>query len=154
MMNPVLRGAVIYLFLLVIFRVMGKRTLSQITTFDFVLLLIIGECTQQALLGEDYSMTNALVVIIALVGIDLLISFLKGKSVLFDRAVDGLPLILVEHGKVLKKRMEKVGVEVDDVMEAARIHQGLEHIGQVKFAVLERDGTISIIPWESSGKRE
>ena len=78
-MDAVLRSLVIYVFLLVVFRISGKRSLSQATTFDFVLLLVIGEATQQALLGEDFSMTNAFVVIVTLVGIDILLSLVKQR---------------------------------------------------------------------------
>lgn len=147
-MNPVIRGAAIYLFLLLIFRIMGKRSLAEITTFDFVLLLIIGEATQQALLGDDFSITNALVLITTLVAIDMVLSYLKTKYKLFDKIVDGTPLILVENGKLLKVRMKKANVAEDDILEAARMLHGLERIEQIKYAVLERDGTISIIPAE------
>ena len=78
-MDAVLRSATIYVFLLVIFRLSGKRSLAQITTFDFVLLLIIGEATQQALLGNDFSITYALIVITTLVGIDIGLSLLKQR---------------------------------------------------------------------------
>ena len=145
-MNPVIKGAVVYLFLLIIFRIMGRRSMAEITTFDFVLLLIIGEATQQALLGDDYSITNALVVIIVLVGVDLLLTFVKGKFEIFDKMIEGAPLILVDKGVMLKVRMKKAGIEEDDILEAARVLHGLEEMKQIKYAVLERDGNISIIP--------
>lgn len=146
-MNPTIRGVAIYIFLLVLFRILGKRSLSQITTFDFVLLLIVGEATQQALLGDDFSITNSLLVIIVLMSIDLLFSQLKGTFNLLDRFVEGAPLIIVEHGKALKVRMKKSGVDEEDVLEAARVSHGFERMNQIKYAVLERDGNISIIPF-------
>ena len=73
-MNHVVRGVIIYFVLLLFFRLTGKRTLAQITTFDFVLLLIISEATQPALTGNDYSMTNSLVVILTLLMLDIGIS--------------------------------------------------------------------------------
>lgn len=147
-MNPVIRGVIIYVFLLVLFRILGKRSLSQITTFDFVLLLIIGEVTQQALLGEDYSITNALILIVVLMGTDLILSKLKSKYGLLARMIEGAPLIVVENGKPLKIRMKKSGVDEEDIMEAARLRFGLIKLEQVKYAILERDGKISIIPAE------
>ena len=146
-MDLIFRGVAIYLFLLVLFRILGKRSLAETTTFDFVLLLIIGEATQQALLGNDFSVTNALVLIIILMGVDMLFAKLKSKYKKLDRLLEGTPLILVDHGKPLKKRMTQSHVDEDDIMEAARIHHGLEQLKQIKFAVLERDGTISIIPF-------
>jgi uncharacterized membrane protein YcaP (DUF421 family) len=145
-MDAVLRGAVIYLVLLLIFRLTGKRTLSQITTFDLVLLLIIGEATQQALLGDNYSITNALLVIVTLVVIDLVLAQLKQRSRRLDKWIDGVPLVIVENGRPLKDRMAKVRVDESDVLTAARETQGLERMEQIKYAVLERSGGISIIP--------
>ena len=147
-MNPVLRGAVIYIFLLIVFRIMGKRSLSETTTFDFILLLIISEVTQQALVGEDNSLTAAFVLIITLVTLDLALSFLKEHFKLFGKFVEGTPLVVVEKGKPLKERMKKSRVENDDIMEAARLNFGLERMEQIKYAVLEKDGSISIIPYD------
>lgn len=145
-MNPVVRGVIIYLFLLIVFRFMGKRRLANTTTFDFVVLLIISEVTQNALVGEDYSMTNAMLLIATLMGIDIVLSFFKEKFRMFDRVAEGLPLIVVDHGQPLKERMKKTGVDEEDVMQAARQNQGLERMDQVKYAVLEKDGSITIIP--------
>ena len=124
----------------------GKRSLAQITTFDFVLILILGESTQQALIGDDFSITTALLLIVSLVGIDITLSLAKGRSKRLDRLVDGVPLIIVDHGKPLRDRMEQSRVDEADVLAAARELQGLERMEQIKYAVLERSGGISIIP--------
>ena len=145
-MDAVLRAVVVYGFLLVIFRIAGERTLSSMTTFDFVLLLVIAEATQQALIGEDFSVTASLVVITTLVGLDIGISLLKDRSTLLHKLVDGVPLIIVENGKPLTDRMHRARVDESDVLQAAREHQGLEHMEEIKFAVLERTGEISIVP--------
>jgi uncharacterized membrane protein YcaP (DUF421 family) len=149
-METVFRGAAIYVVLLVVFRIAGKRALSQTTTFDFVLLLIIGEATQQALLGDDYSISNAILIIVTLVGIDIGLAFIKQRSSLLDKLIDGVPLIIVKDGKPLKERMERARVDEDDVLTAARETQGLERMEQIKYAVLERSGGISIIPQQES----
>jgi uncharacterized membrane protein YcaP (DUF421 family) len=149
-MEAILRAAAIYLFLLVLFRIAGKRSISQITTFDFVLLLIIGEATQQALLGEDFSMTHAFIVIIALVGLDVGMSLLKQRSERLEKLVDGVPLVIVDDGKLLRDRMERARVSEDDILTAARELQGLERMEQIKYAVLERSGGISIVPAQQS----
>jgi uncharacterized membrane protein YcaP (DUF421 family) len=78
-MDVILRGIAVYVFLLLVFRIAGRRTLSQITTFDFVLLLIIGEATQQALLGDDFSVTTGFLVVATLLVIDIGLSLLKGR---------------------------------------------------------------------------
>ena len=147
-MDSVLRAAAIYFVLLLLFRITGNRSLAQITVFDFVLLLIISESAQQGITGNDYSIVSAVILISTLAGIDILISLFKQRSSKVDRVIDGLPLILVRQGEVLKDRLEKVRVDEQDILEAARELQGLEGMRQIKYAVLERSGDISIIPWE------
>lgn len=145
-MDAVLRAAAIYIALLVIFRIAGRRALSDITTLDFLLLLIIGQATGQALLGDDHSITNTLLVIVALITMDLMLSLLKGRSAWLARHLEGEPMIVVEHGKTLPKRMAKSRISESDILEAARISQGIERLDQIKFAILERNGQISVIP--------
>ena len=98
-MDSVLWGVIIYFILLVILRVSGRRTLGQMTTFDFGLLLIIAETTQQALLGEDFSLTNAGLLIVTLMVIDIGLSLLRERWPRLNRIIEGLPLILVEDGR-------------------------------------------------------
>jgi uncharacterized membrane protein YcaP (DUF421 family) len=145
-MESVLRAAAIYAFLLVLFRITGRRALSEITTFDFVLLLVIGEATQQALLGDDFSVINAFVVIATLVLIDILLSLFKERSPRVGRFLDGVPLIVVEYGRPLTERLRKARLTEEDILEAARQSQGLERLEQIRFAVLEKNGQISVIP--------
>lgn len=145
-MDSVLRAGAIYLFLLLLFRLAGKRTFAELTPFDFVLLLVIGEATQQGLLGEDFSVTNALLVVTTLVTLDLVMAYLKQRSSLADRLLEGRAVLLVDDGELLQERMRKAKVDKYDVMEAARNSHGLEDFSQVKYAVLERSGGISIIP--------
>ena len=97
-MDTVLRSAAVYIFLLVIFRISGKRSLSQITTFDFILLLIISEATQQALVGNDFSMVSTGVVVASLVVLDITFSWMENRWSLFGRVVGGLPVVVVEYG--------------------------------------------------------
>lgn len=145
-MDAILRAAAVYAFLLVLFRLSGRRTLSEITTFDFVLLLIIGEATQQALLGEDFSVTRAFLVITAIIVIDIALSLLKEHAPFFSKVIDGVPMVIVENGKPLRERMKRARVDESDVLESARQSQGLERLDQIKYAVLEANGSISIIP--------
>jgi uncharacterized membrane protein YcaP (DUF421 family) len=145
-MNPVIRGLAIYLFLLLIFRIMGKRSLSESTTFDFILLLIISEVTQEALVGEDYSLTGACILIVTLMSVDLIFTFLKDHFPMFGKISEGASLIVVDQGKPLKKRMKELKVSNEDILEAARSSLGIERMEQIKYAIVEKDGTISIIP--------
>lgn len=152
-MNPIIRGVAIYLFLLLVFRIMGKRSLSESTTFDFVLLLIISEVTQQGLVGKDYSLTGAFILITTLISVDLVFTWLKDRFQLFGKIVEGIPLIIVDNGKALKSRMLKLNVSEEDILEAARLTFGLETMDQIKYAILEKDGGISIIPVRRESKK-
>jgi uncharacterized membrane protein YcaP (DUF421 family) len=145
-MDTIIRSFSVYLFILIIFRISGKRSLAQITTFDFVLLLIIGEAIQQGLTGNDYSLTNAFLIVITLVGIDVVLSIIKQRSRAIDKLLDSVPLILVEDGKTIQERLDKSRVDESDILSKAREYQGLERIDQIKYAVLERSGNITIIP--------
>jgi uncharacterized membrane protein YcaP (DUF421 family) len=145
-MDAVYRGAIVYVLILFIFRLAGRRTLAQMTTFDLVLLLIISEATQNAMIGDDPSITNAMLVIISLVSLDIGLSLVKRWSPLAERWLEGRPLIVVEHGRSLTNLMKKARIDEADVMTAARDKHGLERMSQIKYAVLETNGQISIIP--------
>jgi len=145
-MDDIARSLAIYGMLLALFRLTGKRALAQITTFDFILLLIIGEATQQALLGNDFSLVNAFTVIVTLMVADLGLSLAKQHSRKLNRILEGEPLLLVDNGRFMKEHMDKARVDEEDILEAARSLQGLERADQIKFAVLERNGEITVIP--------
>lgn len=145
-MDSVIRPAVMYLFLMVVFRVSGRRTLSEMSTFDFVLLLIISEATQQSLIDDDSSMTGAMLVILTLVGLDIGFSLWKRHAPRLERWIEGVPTVIVEDGRPLREVMARARVDDSDVLTAARQSQGLERMEQIKYAILERSGGISIIP--------
>lgn len=148
-MDSVLRAAAMYLALMVLFKIAGRRSLAELTTFDFVLLMIIGEATQQALLGDDFSLTNSVLVIVTLIAIDVGLSLLKQRSEWVSKFIDGGPTVIVENGKLLNERLRHARLVEADVMEVARSSQGIETIDQIKFAILERNGKISVIPVEA-----
>lgn len=148
-MDSVLRAGAMYLTLLVLFKVAGRRSLAELTTFDFVLLMMIGEATQQALLGDDFSITNSILVIVTLIAVDVGLSLLKQRSGWISRLIDGEPTIIVENGKLLHKRLRRARLLEVDVMEAARSSQGIEKLEEIKFAILERNGKISVIAQEN-----
>lgn len=148
-MDAVARAAAVYLFLLLLFRVFGKRSLAQITTFDFVMLLIVAETTQQALLSDDFSVTNCFILATTLLVLDTVFSYVKQHSTWFDRVTEGVPLILLENGKPIEERLRRSRVTTDEILAAARERQGLHRLDQIKFAVLEKSGGISIIPAEA-----
>lgn len=147
-MDTIIRAAVVYVAMLVLFRIVGTRTLSQATTFDFVLLLFISEATQGALIDDDRSMTNSFLLVVTLLGMNVALSLLKQRSKRFEQLVDGTPIVLVENGKLHRTRLDKDRVDETDILEAARCAHGLERLDQLKYAVLEKNGEISVVPFE------
>ena len=145
-MESVLRGLIVYLFLLLVFRISGKRTLSQTTTFDLVLLLIISETTQQAMVDSDHSITNGFLLIATLVGASILLGVLKQKFPKLDLLLEGQPMLVVNKGQLIREVSDKAHVDEEDILNAARLLHGLERMDQIKYAILERDGNISIVP--------
>lgn len=145
-MDSILRTVVIYFVLLILFNIAGKRALSQTNTFDFIVLLIISEATQQAMMGDDPSLTNAFLVIMTLLGISTAMSIWKQRSEQLETWLTGGPLIVVQHGQPLKDRMRMARLDKEDILQAARDKHGLERMEQIKYAVLEHTGSISIIP--------
>jgi uncharacterized membrane protein YcaP (DUF421 family) len=149
-MDSVLRAAAVYLTLLLLFRVIGKRSLAETAAFDFVLLLIIAEATQQALIDDDNSMMNAFLIIVTLLALNVGFSILKQRSPLVDRLIDDVPVLIVVDGNPLKDRMDRARVDERDILQAARESQGLARLDEIKYAVLERNGTISVVPKQAA----
>jgi len=142
----VLSAAGIYLILMVLFRLTGRRTLAQVTTFDLVLLLIISEATQQALLGDDFSLTQAFIVIMTLIVLERTSDYLTWRYGWFQRWTEGTPVVLVRHGEPVRKMMDHHRLSLDDILTAAREQHGLSRFDQIDWAVLENSGGISVIP--------
>ena len=145
-MDLVVRAAIVFLTLFVVMRIAGNRQFSEMTSFDAVLIIVIAEVTGNSLSGEDYSLTASVVVIVTLVVLDILVSLLKQRVKWLNRLAEGVPVLLVENGRAIRKNLKKERIDESDVMAAARGQRGLERVDQIKYAVLETDGSISIIP--------
>jgi uncharacterized membrane protein YcaP (DUF421 family) len=145
-MESVLRGAVTYLFVWAIFRLAGKRSLAQITTFDAVLLLIISETTQAALTDNDNSVTNSILLIMTILGIDIFLSYVKQWSSMAETILDGRPLVVVEKGELREYDMKKERIDKEDILHAARQQEGIGALSEIEYAVLEQSGGITVVP--------
>lgn len=148
-MEIVIRCIAIYAVVWVVFRISGKRTLKDLTTFDFVLLLIISECTQQGLVGQNYSITGATLAVSTLVTVDILLSLLKRRFDKVEKVLDNVPVLLIERGRVHRERLKMERVDEADILVSAREAHGISRIDAIDYAILETSGTISIIPKES-----
>jgi uncharacterized membrane protein YcaP (DUF421 family) len=144
-MDAVIRGLAIYFVLLIIIRISGRRTLAQMTPFDLIIVLVISETTQQAMLGDDFSITNAVILILTLFTTDIGLSYLKRWWPRAGHIIDGVPTILVVDGVYDSNALRGCRLDREDVMEAARTQEGIETVKEIKFAILEVSGAISIV---------
>jgi uncharacterized membrane protein YcaP (DUF421 family) len=139
----VLRSVLIYVALLVALRIFGKREVGQVTLYDLVLILLVANAVQPAMTGPDNSLLGGLVIIAALVLLNFVVGQLD-RFGLFHRLLQPEPAIVVRDGQYLAGNMRREGVDREEVESAIREH-GLEDVSQVQMAVLEPDGTISIV---------
>jgi uncharacterized membrane protein YcaP (DUF421 family) len=143
-MDIVLRGIVIFVFLYLLMRVMGRRELSSFEPFDLILLIILGDAVQQGLTQDDYSLTGAM---LAVGTIGILQVFVSYTSFRFPRIrpwLDGEPVIVVQDGKPIDKNLAREHITLDDLTEAAR-GQGIGSLDEVQWAVMETSGSISFM---------
>ena len=159
-MDLVVRAVVIYFVLLLLLRVAGKRQFSEMTTFDLVLLLIVSEAISQPIFGssEEYSLTGAVILVSTLVAIDILLSHAKRWIQPLDDVLESVPVLLIDDGQIIETNLEHERLASEDILEAARAQFGIERMSQVKYAILERNGSISVIPrglpWDLPGRSE
>jgi uncharacterized membrane protein YcaP (DUF421 family) len=144
-MEMILRGVAVYLFLMLVFKIAGKRSLSEVDTFDMVLLLIISETTQEALVGPNFSFTGAAIVITTLVGLEIGMGILRRRSRVVSKALDSTPLVILQDGKPFEERMRREGIEITDILSQARQDRGISRLDQIQYAILETSGQISIL---------
>lgn len=143
-MNVVLRAAVAYWVLLFAMRVLGRRTTSQLAPFDLVVLFLVAGTSISGVLGDERSLTAAISALMTFGLMHRLVAWLKARFPTFGRLVDGTPVILYEKGAFQEERMRRLDIQTEDVMYAAR-QRGLRELSQVRYAIAERDGKISII---------
>jgi uncharacterized membrane protein YcaP (DUF421 family) len=146
----IVRSLIIYAVFFVGLRIFGKRELGQFTIFDLVLVLLVANALQPAITGPDNSVTGGAIIIATLLLLNRGISLLRSHWPAFDHFIEPPPTPLVENGKLIKQNLEKEGLSVDDVTMALREH-GIDKIEETKLAVLENDGSISVVNKDDRG---
>ncbi|MHB1424549.1 MAG: DUF421 domain-containing protein [Gemmataceae bacterium] len=143
-MVTIVNAAIIYWVLLFAFRLIGRRGPSMTTPFEVILLFMLGGMGMQAIIGNDHSLTNAVLGIATVVMMHVLVSTLKGWSARFGRIVDGTPVIIYSKGCWQEEHMLRLRIHREDVLAAAR-SQGMGRLDQIKYVVVERNGSISVL---------
>ncbi len=143
-MDIVLRGVVIFFFLYVLMRVIGRRELSSLEPFDLILLVVLGDAVQQGLTQDDYSLTGAFLAIGTIAMLQLAVSFTNFRFPKMRSILDGEPIVVVQDGKPIDKNLRRERVTLDDLAAAMR-KQGIGSLDDVQWAVMETSGIISFI---------
>jgi uncharacterized membrane protein YcaP (DUF421 family) len=145
----VARAAIVYVVIMLLIRVSGKRTVGEFTPFDMIVVILIGESTQGALTGGDESVVGALIVSATLIALNYGVGFVTARSALADKFVEGEPVLLLRDGKPLLQALRRNNVPESDLDEALR-SEGVADRHEVRLAFLETDGTISVIKKKDS----
>ncbi len=143
-MPTIIHAIVGYFFLMLTVRVLTRRPGAQMTLFEFVIVFLIGGVIILATVGHDRSITNCATAILTVGLLHRTVSYLKTKSPTFGAIIDGTPLVILKDGRWQKEVLDGMSLAPEDVMAAARL-KGVKSIFDVKYAILERNGTISIL---------
>ena len=143
-MDLVLRAAAVFAFLFVLTRVIGKRELSSLQPFDLILLIVLGDALQQGLTQDDYSITGAFLVVGTIAVLQVFISWVSYRFPRSRPVLDGEPVIVLQDGVVIERNLRRERLTVEEIAEEARQHE-IAHLSEVRFAILETNGTISFI---------
>ena len=147
-MEILMRATVVYWFLWLVVRGTGKRSLSELTPLDLLLIVVVGDFVQQGVTQEDMSVTGAIIAVSVFVGWTVLADAWERRSKKARRLLVGEPVIVLRSGEPLQDRLDKERVTVEELKEAARL-DGYGDLGDIDYAVLETDGKLSFIPAQS-----
>ena len=151
--EKVLRSVVIYVFILLAFRFTGKRQVGQLTPFDLVVLLIISNVVQNAVIGPDNSLGGGLLGAVVILALNWLVVELTFRSKRLRRLLEAEPTLLVHNGRILHDNLRRERLTLDDLHAALR-RAGVADLEHVRVAVLEENGGISVIPRAAGGPGE
>lgn len=140
----IIRGLLVYIFLLIVLRISGKRQLGQLAPIDLILLLVLSNSVQNAMNGGDNSFIGGIVSALTLVGAHYLVAFLSFRFKCMEWLVEGSPTVIVSNGIVNQKAMNSEFLTMKE-LESAMRENGIEDVSRIKKAVLENGGSISII---------
>jgi uncharacterized membrane protein YcaP (DUF421 family) len=143
-MDLAFRSAVIFFFVFLLMRIVGRRELSSLEPFDLILLVVLGDSVQQAVTQDDYSVTGAFIVVSTIALLQVLVSYLNFRVPFLRSVIDGEPIVIVQDGKVIEGNARRERLTLDDIAEAARMQQ-IASLEDVQWAVLETSGEMSFI---------
>jgi len=143
----VLRAVVVYVVILVMVRISGKRSVGQYTPFDLILVVLLGTAVQNSLIGEDVSLLGGLLLAATLIALNWLVGLATSRSRRMDRLVEGVPVVLARNGRIYQEALRRENIATSDFDEAMRQADCTKH-DDIRLALLETDGKISIVTRE------
>jgi uncharacterized membrane protein YcaP (DUF421 family) len=143
-MDIVIRAAVIFAFLFLLMRMLGRRELTSMEPFDIILLVVIGDLVQQGVTQSDYSVTGAMLAISTIALLTVLVSWASLRVRKLRPVLAGEPIVLIEDGEVVEKNLRRQRLTVEEVEQEARLEQ-IGSLGEVRWAILETNGQISFV---------
>jgi uncharacterized membrane protein YcaP (DUF421 family) len=146
-LEKILRSLVVYLFLLVAFRLIGKRQVAQMTPFDLIVLLMISNVLQNAMIGPDNSVTGGLIGATTVLAANWIVGRMAFSSPRMERAIEGVPTLLVHHGHLIEANLRRESFSHEDLLSNLR-SQGVFDIKEVRAAILEPSGKLSVLRYE------
>jgi uncharacterized membrane protein YcaP (DUF421 family) len=144
-MDLVIRATVVFFFIFLVTRVAGRRELSALEPFDLILLVVLGDLVQQGITQSDESVTGTLIVISTITLLSIAVSWVSFRSGKVRLVTEGEPIILVQDGEIIERNLRRERLTHGDLEEEAR-QQQVATLADIRWAILEREGTISIIP--------
>ena len=143
-MDLAIRSAVIFFFIYLLMRIIGRRELSSLEPFDLILLVVLGDSVQQAVTQDDYSVTGAFIVVSTIALLQVFVSYLNFKVPRLRSVIDGEPIVIIQDGKVIEGNARRERLTLEDIAEAARMQQ-IASLADVQWAVLETSGELSFV---------
>jgi uncharacterized membrane protein YcaP (DUF421 family) len=134
----------VYFVLLLLLRLSGKRTVGQFTPFDLLVLVLLGDAMQGSMIAGDQSLGGGIILVVTLLGWNMLVGMVTSRSQAIERLVEGRPVVLARNGHIYGEALDRSNLNIDDLQEAMR-NADCVAVGDVRLAVLEKDGKISIV---------
>jgi uncharacterized membrane protein YcaP (DUF421 family) len=144
-MDIVFRATVIFLFVLVLMRVLGRRELSRLEPFDLIILVVIGDLVQQGVTQNDWSVTGAILAVGTIGVLTVCTSWISWRFPRMRPLLDGRPVVLVEDGQPIEGNLKRERITIEEIASQARMQQ-IDSLDKIKWAVLETSGGVSVIP--------
>ena len=144
MLNILIKGYISLIFLFLVIKLLGKKQVSQLNVFDYVIGISLGNLAAEMTINSDISIINGLMAMVIYGSCSLLVSFITSKSIVARRIISGVPIVLIENGKISKKQLRKVKLDINDLLQDAR-EDGIFDITEVDYAIMEASGKVTFL---------